>query len=167
MATDLSQRLRSALEFGAAVALLMGLTVLAIGRLDSLVARSQVAESLILTGPTKSELVVHRAQTGEWPPAAGDMALKTLGNETEYGAYVDRVELGGGGALTSVFLEDTPAPGLRGRRLTIRPLTLSADSGAPVSWVCGPHRYPSELAPNGTDETDIDPSDLPSACRDY
>ena len=165
MASDLSQRLRSALEFGAVVAVLMALTVIAISRLDAYVIQSQVTEAFDLTSSVRDEMVVYRAEHGVWPATPADLANATLSEEFSLGSYVHHLELGRDGALTTVFGNDASAVRLRDRRLTFRPLTLPADPGAPVSWVCGPHDYPIELIPGGIDETDIAPSDLPLACR--
>ena len=167
MASDLSQRMRSALEFGAAMALLMILTVMAISRFESYVIQSQIAEAFGLSSTVRSEMVAHRAERGEWPETISELANGTLAEENYLGAYVDHLELGQDGALTAVFSDDSSAARLQDSRLTFRPLTLPADPSAPVSWLCGPHKYPTELTPGGIDETDIASSDLPSACRNY
>lgn len=167
MATDLSQRMRSALEFGAAIALLMYLTVMAVSRFESYIIQSQITEAFSLSSTARGEMIAHRAERGDWPATISELANSTLAEEDFFSRYVDRLELGQDGALTAVFSLDSPAARLRDRRLTFRPLTLPADPGAPVSWVCGPHEYPRELVPGGIDETNIAPSDLPSACRNY
>ncbi len=167
MATDLSQRMRSALEFGTVVSLLIILTVLAISRFETYVVQSQIAEALFMSSTIRGEMVTHRAEHGDWPATDVALANATLVEEFDVGAYVDRFELGRDGAVTAVFSDDSSAERLRKRRVTFRPLTLPADPGAPVAWVCGPHRYPTELVPGGIDETDIAPTDLPSACRNY
>lgn len=167
MASDLSQRMRSALEFGAAIALLMTLTVMGVSRFQTYVIQSQIAEAFSLSSTVRGEMVAHRAERGDWPRTVTELANGTLAEESYLGAYVDHLELGQGGALTAVFSDDTPAMRLQERRLTFRPLTLPTHPSAPVSWVCGPHRYPEGLTPGGTDATNIVPSDLPSACRSY
>ena len=166
-ATDLSQRMRSILEFGVAMALLMSLMAIAVSRLETTIIQSQISESFNLSSTVRSELVVHRAERGEWPGSASELANSTLAEESSLGAYVDHLQLGQDGALTAVFDNDSSALGLQERRLTFRPLTHPADPGAPVAWVCASHRYPSELVPGGIDETDIAQADLPSACRSY
>ena len=149
------------------MALLMILSVMAISRFESYVIQSQIAEAFGLSSTVRSEMVAHRAERGDWPETIAELANGTLAEEYYVGAYVDHLELGLDGALTAVFSDDSSATRLQERRLTMRPLTLPEDPSAPVSWVCGPHRYPTELVPGGIDETDIAPSDLPSACRNY
>lgn len=167
MATDVSPKMRSMLEFGAAIAILMGLTAMVAKKLESYVIQSQITEAFGLTATVRSDMIAYRAEHGDWPSSDNELGNSTLSEVSNVGKYVDHLELGKEGALTSVFGDDSAAAGLKGRRLTVRPLTLVANPSAPVSWVCGQHRYPSELSPGGVDETDVDPSDLPSTCREF
>ena len=165
MASDLSQRLRSALEFGAVVAVLMALTVMAISRLDAYVIQSQVTEAFDLTSSVRDEMVVYRAEHGVWPATPADLANATLSEEFSLGSYVHHLELGRDGALTTVFGNDASAVRLRDRRLTFRPLTLPADPGAPVSWVCGYRNPPEGMESAGEDRTSLKMRHMPASCR--
>ncbi|MEM7432899.1 MAG: pilin [Pseudomonadota bacterium] len=165
IATDLSQRLRSAIDFGAAVTLLMLLSAIAVGGINHYVAQAQLTEAFMLSTTVKGELITYRAQHGHWPPADAQLPVSALRDPESLGNYVDTMALGGGGALTSTFQSEGLAQSIQGRRLTLRPLVSPYDSSAPVAWVCGANRHPEPLTPSGNDETNIEPEALPSICR--
>lgn len=167
MASDLSQRMRSALDFGAAIALLMILTALALNSFESYIAQSQLSEAFGLSSTIRVDLIAYRAEHGGWPATNREIGNADVAEKFYVGEYVDHFELGRDGALTAVFSDDSSVEQLRNRRLTLRPLTLAQEPGAPVAWVCGPHQYPAEMVPGGIDETDISPTELPSICRNY
>lgn len=167
MVADASQRLRSAIEFGAAVAVVTVLVALAVREFETYVIHSQVVEAFILSSTVRGEMVTFRAENGRWPSDAAELHNATLSQPSMLGSVVDHLELNDGGAISVVFGDDTPAVDLRRRRLTLRPLLVTAEPGAPISWVCASHRYPAGFTAGGIDETDIEVSRLPSACREY
>ncbi len=166
-ATDLSQSLRSALEFGAGVAALMIVTAFAANSIQSAVLRTQTIEAFSLTSAVKAEMIVHHAVHGEWPTDADDLASSPLQDPFELGKYVDRIELGDAGVLTVVFDADDTASGLRSGQLSYRPASLADNPGTPVLWVCGRHRPLDGFVASGTDRTTIDNMNLPSVCREH
>ncbi len=166
-ATDLSQSLRSALEFGAGVAALMLITAFAAHSVQHAVTRSQTAEALALASTAKVDIVAHRAVHGEWPADAEDLANGALMEPFESGKYVDRFQLSENGAFTAIFDEDDSAEAIRGGQFTFRPTSLSGNPSTPVVWVCGRHRLVEGFVASGVDRTDIEPINLPSACREY
>ena len=166
-ATDLSQSLRSALEFGAGVAVLMLVTAFAAHSIRSAIVRTQTAEAFSLISTIKVDMVAHRAVHGEWPAEAEQLANSSLLEPFESGRYVDRTELGEGGALTVIFDEQDSAEAISGGQLTYRPASLADNPSTPVVWVCGRHRLVDGFAESGVDRTDIEPINLPSVCREY
>ncbi len=166
-ATDLSQTLRSALEFGVGVAALMFVTAFAANSIQSAILRSQAAEAFSMNGTIKVDIVAHRAVHGEWPADAEDLANATLMEPFEAGMYVDHFELGEGGAFTAVFDAEDSSAALRGRQLTYRPSSLPDDPSAPIVWVCGRYPLVDGFAPSGVDRTDIEPINLASVCREH
>ncbi len=166
-ATDLSQSLRSALEFGAGVAALMIVTAFAANSIQSAIFRAQAAEAFSMNGGIRVDIVAHRAVHGEWPATAEELANSTILEPFEAGKYVDRFELGEGGAFTAVFDVDDSSAVLRGGQLTYRPSSLPDDPSAPVVWVCGRYRLVDGFETSGADRTDIEPINLPSVCREH
>ncbi len=167
VAADLSQRLRSALEFGAAVGLIVVLTALASSRFNEYILHAQVAEAFSVTSTLRPELVLYRAQHGHWPASATDLPHSELeaGPEYQAGRYVDRVDLLDDGTLSAVFDSEHSRPRLANRRLAFRPQTHADDPGAPVVWTCGNFDPVPGLSMSGSNTTDITPADLPSICR--
>ncbi len=167
MASELSRRMRSALDFSFAVGLLMVLTVIGVSNFENYLIRGQIAEAFALSSTVKGDMITHRAERGDWPASESEFANATLSEQSNLGAYVDRFELGPNGSLTANFSEVDAARRLQRGRLTFRPVSHPSDPGAPVAFVCGSHRYPDGLLAGGEDKTDIASSDLPSACRNY
>ena len=167
MASDVSQKLRSALEFGAVVAIIMALTTLAVRNFETHVIQSHLAEAYMLTSTVRGEMVTFRAENGRWPLNEPELHNATLSQRSNLGNVVDYLELRDGGAISVVFDQERSAAKLQGRRLTLRPLLVTSEPGGPISWVCAAHQVPEGLTAGGIDETDIDPSQLPSACRKY
>ncbi len=165
-ATDLSQSLRSVLEFCAAVAVLFLVTAIAAESMQSAVIRSQTAEAFMMTSDVKVSMMAYRAETGEWPSEPAELANSSLDEEDLLGRYVDHLELGANGALSVVFGKEYPSAPIQNRRLTHRPSVSIEDPGAPIVWVCGQHPVLEGLAASGVDETDIKAINLPSACRE-
>ncbi|MDJ0908008.1 MAG: pilin [Woeseiaceae bacterium] len=166
-ATDLSQSLRSTLEFGAGVAALMLVTVFAANSIQHAVVRSQTAEVFAMASTVKVDIVAHRAVHGEWPADANELANASLMEPFESGMYVDRFQLGEGGAFTATFDVDNSSEAIQGRQLTFRPTSLSGSPNTPVVWVCAQHRLVEGFEPSGVDQTDIEPINLPSVCREH
>ncbi len=167
MASDVSQKLRSALEFGAVISIIMALTTLAVSNFETYIVQSQIAEAFMLTSTVRGEMVTFRAENGRWPSNEPELHNPTLSQESDLGKVVDHLELRSGGAISVVFDRVNSAANLQGRRLTLRPLLVSMETSGPISWVCAAHQIPEGLTPGGVDETDIELSHLPSACREY
>jgi type IV pilus assembly protein PilA len=167
MVSDISQKLRSALELGTVVAIIMTLTAMSVRAFEIYIIRSQVSEAFMLTSLVRVEMVTFRAENGRWPSNGPALHNSTLSQESNLGKFVDYMELQDGGAISVVFNEESAAAKLQGRRLTLRPLLVSATSSGPISWVCASHQVPEGLSVSGFDGTDIGPTLLPSACREF
>jgi type IV pilus assembly protein PilA len=168
IATDISHKLRSALDLGIVISLIMLLTVLALVGYETHLARSQLAEAFMLASTVKSEIVAYRAEHGDWPASNENLHSATLGEKDVLGKFVHRMQLEVGGSLTTLFNTTTDVvPHLSGRRLTMRPMVLPGSPGSPVFWACSAYRAPEGFIPSGADQTDIDIAQLPVACREY
>jgi len=167
VASDVSQKLRSALEFGAVIAIIMALTTMAIRNFETYIVQSQISEAFWLTSTVKAEMVTFRAEKGRWPAQEPDLHNPTLSQEQGLGKFVDHLKLLEGGALSAVFDDDVSASILRGRRITFRPMIVSSEPSAPIFWACAAYSVPEGFTTGGENETDIDPSRLPSACREH
>ena len=121
----------------------------------------------MLTSTVRSEMVAFRAEYGRWPSSEAELHNPTLSQEYGLGSVVDHLELREGGAISVVFDEASSAENLQMRRLTLRPLLVTSEPSGPISWACASHQIPDGLTVGGVDETDIDASQLPSACREY
>lgn len=165
VAADISQKMRFALEFSVVVALILGLTAIAVPDYNAYFARGELTESLVLSSTVKADMMAFRAERGEWPASQTVTGSSALPEGAPMGRYVDYMTIGENGSLTAVFRQDSGPSRLNGQRLTIRPLTITGAPGAPVPWVCGSHGFPRDLTPGGIDETDVEVSVLPAICR--
>ena len=167
MVSDVSQKLRAALELGTVAAIVMALSAFAARSSETYIIQSQIVEAFMLTSTVRSEMVAFRAEYGRWPSSEAELHNPTLSQEYGLGSVVDHLELREGGAISVVFDEASSAENLQMRRLTLRPLLVTSEPSGPISWACASHQIPDGLTVGGVDETDIDASQLPSACREY
>ena len=164
LAADVGPKLRSAIEFGAVVAIVMALSVLAVRNFESFAIRAQISEAFMLTTLVRVDLIVFYAQHGRWPGKENEVPNSTLSETSGVGNVVDRVELRDGGTVTVIFHEARTPANLQGKRLSFRP-AMSTSSSATVSWICADRAVPGGFAVAGDDETDVDPRHLPSSCK--
>ena len=167
MVSDLSQKFRSELEFGAVIAIIMVLAPLAVRDFETYIIQSQISEAFMLTATVRGEMVTFRAENGRWPASEAELHNSTLSQESNLGKFVDHLELKDQGAISVVFNRQSSAAIIQGRRLTLRPLLVTSEPSGPISWVCSARQFPDRLVAGGIDETDIDSSQLPSACREF
>ncbi|MEM1262381.1 MAG: pilin [Pseudomonadota bacterium] len=165
-ATDASQRIRGVVEVGFVAAILMALISLAVRALPPAVIRAQQTEAAFLVATIKADVVAYYAVRGEWPQTNADVPNSTLAEPDGLGRFVDRIELGPDGTLTSVFGLETSNVVLQERRLTYRPRVTTAKPSSPVGWNCAQYRPPVGMQSIGTDVTDIDNRHLSFICRD-
>jgi len=167
IASDTSQKLRSALEFGVVIAVVMLLMAFAMQSYETSTIRAQISEAFSLTAGTRAEMIIYRAHHGQWPESKADLQNSTLSEEYALGTYVDHLELHDGGSLSAIFDNESSASSIVGRQLTLRPMTVSSSPGSPIVWACAGYSASEDMAPDGPDKTDIDATHLPSICRDY
>ena len=167
IATDISQKLRSALEFGAVISIVMLLTILALKNYETIIVRAQLSEAFNLTSTVRAEMIVYRAQHGHWPNTAAELHNPTLSQEKNLGQFVDHMTLNEDGSLSTFFGGTDSASLLSGRQLTMRPMLVTGNPGSPVFWACSGYSAPDGVSPSGPDKTDIDLVHLPASCRDY
>lgn len=167
IATDISRKLRSSLEFGVVISIVMFLTAFAIRNYEANILRVQLTEAFSLTSTVKTEMVVYRAQHGHWPKAEAELHNSALSQEKDLGKFVDHMTLNENGSLSTFFGNSNSASPLRGRQLTMRPMLVSGSPGSPVFWACSGYSAPDGVTPGGPDKTDIAMAYLPSSCRDY
>jgi type II secretory pathway pseudopilin PulG len=166
IATDMSQRMRSALESGVVIAIIMLLTALAVGRAESFITRVQTSEAIVLNSSVRYDLVTYRASHGHWPASAGATSSSLLNNAERAGRYVVGSDLGPDGSVTFIFGNRSgSASRLHKKRLTFRPGLVTGDAGSPISWYCGGRRPPPGIAIRGDNQTDIAPDNLMKDCR--
>ena len=167
MVSDLSQKFRSELEFGAVIAIIIVLAPLAVRDFETYIIQSQISEAFMLTATVRAEMVTFRAENGRWPSNEGELHNPTLSQASKLGKFVDHLELKDQGGISVVFNRQSSATNIQGRRLTLRPLLVMSEQSGPISWVCSSRQFSDRLIAGGVDETDIDSSQLPSACREY
>lgn len=166
-ATDLSQSLRSALEFSVGVAALMLVTAIAVHNLQTAILRAQTVESITLISTARVDLVAHHAVHGEWPSSTSELASPAFEEGKSGGRYVDRIELDENGAMTVVFDTERSAEDLRGAQITYRPSALADRTGTPIVFACGRHKVIDGFTASGVDRTNLEPLSLPSVCREH
>jgi len=165
--SDVSQKLRYALEVCTVIAIIMLLLALSARSFETHLVRSQIAEAFMLSSTVREEMIAFRAGTGRWPSSEPELQNATLSERSGVGSVVDHLELLDGGVISAVFDEQRSAAHLQGRRLSFRPSTVDGDGSAPITWLCAAHRVPEGRIVSGRDDTDIAPALLPSACRSH
>ena len=167
VATDISQKLRSALELAVVAATVMLLVALALRSYETTIVRGQLAEAFFLTSTVRADMMVYRAQHGHWPENEAELHSSTLSQEENIGTYADHMTLHESGALSTIFGGEDTVLQLHGRQLTMRPLVVPGHPGSPVSSACAAFRPPDGLVASGPDNTNIETTHLPASCRDY
>ncbi len=167
IATDIGQKLRSALDFGAVISIIMLLTALALKNYETNIVRAQLSEAFMMTSTVKAEMVVYRAEHGDWPKTEAELNNSTLSKEKDLGQFVDHMTLNENGSISTFFGGSDTASVLSGRQLTMRPMLVSGSPGSPVVWACSSYSAPDGFMPSGPDKTDIEIAHLPASCRDY
>lgn len=163
IAADNSRGFRPVLEWCAVAAILLILNGSYAHIAENTVTKATLTEGFMLATTARVDLVTFRAQHGRWP-SPGDSVGAEL-TETGLGRYVDRIELGRGGAMTIVF-GASPDPAVNDRRLALRPGAVAGNATGPVAWHCGRWRPPAGVVVAADDETDIPEARLPGACRE-
>ncbi|MEL6868887.1 MAG: pilin [Pseudomonadota bacterium] len=167
IATDLSHKLRPALEFAAVACIVMLMIALGTRSLETAITRVQVAEALNLAGTVKADLITYRAQHGDWPGSATELANSTVNQQASVGGYVERIELHAGGSLLSIFSDGGLQSPMQDKQMTMQPVVTSNVSGVPIFWACAGYRASDKTLKRGLDSTDIDAAYLPAICKDY
>ena len=162
LATDISQRMRVALEISAVAAIIMILTAFASNTYRHYIAITQVSEGLSLVSTRKVDMVEYRAIHGSWPKPSDNELRMPDNNDFGLGKFVSEVSLTPNGGVDIVFSSDNASTSLRGKTLTLRLATVKENSSGPVSLVCGDGVLPPGLTSSAANRTSIAGVDLPS-----
>ncbi len=123
--------------------------------------REQVKEGVEFAGFMQRNVAAAYALAGVLPKDNAGAGLpepaKIIGNYVTSGTVA-------GGVITLVF-GNLAAKNIHGRKLTLRPGTVTDAPQVPISWICGPGKIPAGLTIAGNDATDIPAQWLPVACR--
>lgn len=114
---------------------------------------AKVAQAVlgVMAEDIKTGMMVHHAQTGEWPQSVVeiDQWRTPDDNRKPNEPNHDQLRIDHGAlhiALTSSF---------QGHTVTLRPAVPAEDLFGPVAWICGPPLNPDRWYIEGEDQTDI------------
>lgn len=160
IARDLSQKLRSVLDFAAVVAIVAILIAAALQAYADGVVRSQVIEGFNMASTTRIDMAVYRAQTGVWPRTPGEVANSSVGDESMLGRYVGAIEIDADGSVSVLMSGKSAAPAIRGRRLIFEPAGDATVLQSVLRWRCRQSTPDTALSL-------VDAAYLPLACKEY
>ena len=134
------------IELMIVVAIIAILASIAISVYANSTAKAQLSEAFTVVDGLKTDVSDYYNQTGNCPtPGTGGVVTAA-----SYGGnYVASVSIASGGAgctITALMRNNTVAPKLRGKSIT---LTMSGSDGA-LNWQCS---------------SDVDPTYVPATCR--
>lgn len=123
--------------------------------------RHKVKEAAELSEKVREKIAVFYAANASFPldnehadvPPPG----KLLGN------YVDGMRVEDG--AIHISLGNKVPKMLKGKTLTMRPITVTGSPWSPMSWVCGNSKVPEGMQAAGRNLTDIRRGMLPLSCR--
>ncbi|WP_219338477.1 pilin [Luteimonas deserti] len=132
------------IELMIVVAIIAILSAIALPAYQDYVARSQVAEGLVVAGGAKIAVTEYHAHNGEWPDSHAAMELAAAQSIT--GRYVSSTSVGNDGRITVAYNRTATSAKIRNADLVLVPRT----SDSTVYWDC---------------EGSVDPRYRPSSCR--
>lgn len=132
------------IELMIVVAIIAILAAIALPAYQDYVARSQVAEGLVVIGGAKLAVTEYRANNGAWPDSHAAMELAPA--QSISGRYVSSASVGTDGRITVAYNRSASSEKIRSAELVLVPRT----SDQTVSWDC---------------EGTVDPRYRPSSCR--
>jgi len=137
------------------------LAVMAIPSVYPMKARGQIAGSLEITAKRKSRITSLYEATQSFPEDNKQAELPEpdylIGNFTE-STTLEK------GAL-HIVLGNKVMPALKGKTLTLQPITVKGSPASPISWICGLSSVPEGMRAVGDNKTDIESKFLPLSCR--
>ncbi len=149
------------IELMIVVAIIGILASVALPAYQSYIVRAQVVESLVIVGELKNSIGEYYKQTGRFPANNAEGGIP----EPQFllGNYVKSIELSNGafhiqfGNKVNLALED--------KILSVRPVVVTGSPASPFSWICGTSSIPEGMEARGSNNTNVEPSLLPGACR--
>ena len=137
------------------------LAIMAIPSVYPMKARGQIAESLEITAKLKSRITSLYEATQTFPEDNKQADLPEpdylIGNFTESTTLEN-------GAL-HIVLGNKVMQALKGKTLTLQPITVKDSPTSPISWICGYSAVPQGMLAVGQNKTDIESRFLPQSCR--
>ncbi|MEL7536400.1 MAG: pilin [Pseudomonadota bacterium] len=139
------------------------------------IARAQISEAQILSAQARLSSVAYRAERGTWAPTRLVAQHQALGPHAGTrlpgveGSYVASVWIHDDGAIDVDFKTTDEyrqiAAEIRGKTLSLRPVSARAISGAPIAWHCGPASTDPRRRVFGRDRTSVSLGVLLRPCR--
>lgn len=151
----------SLLELMIVVAVIAILAMIALPSFTGRILREQINAALTLTDFVKQRVAIHYAANKAFPAdnAAADLPpADRIVNKVVSSVGVRE------GAITITFGNQAHRA-LAGKRISLRPAFVPDFPQVPISWICGGAPVPDKMKTNGTDETSVEPANLPVACR--
>lgn len=151
----------SLLELMIVVAVIAILAMIALPSFTGRILRDQINEALALTDFVKQRVAIHYATTKAFPAdnAAADLPPADRIVNKVVSAVTVR-----DGTVTLTFGNQAHRA-LAGKRISLRPAFVPDFPQVPITWVCGGAPVPEKMKLNGADETSVDKTNLPVACR--
>ncbi|MDX1692330.1 MAG: pilin [Ketobacteraceae bacterium] len=128
---------------------------------QSYTARAKVAEAITLVSEFKPGIIDYYKVNGEFPADNAQAGVP----ESRYviGNYVRGASIENG--AIHIEMGNKVSAHMKGKVLTLRPMTVIGSPESPISWVCGDSAVPEGMAPVGENKTTLGREVLPADCR--
>jgi type IV pilus assembly protein PilA len=149
------------IELLVVVGIIAILALLAMPSPDPTAARRQVIESMDLIEDYKKLVSFYQKTTLNFlkdnKEAGIPEADKIIGN------YVDNIELKDG--AFHLHFGNKAHPSIKGKYISVRPITVKGSPASPISWICGTASVPENMIAQGENKTNLELKDMPLNCR--
>ena len=137
------------------------LAAIALPQYDKHIVKAQVTDALSLLESSKDEIAQYYVSTGYFP--ANNAMAELPAPEKLLGNYTQQVQVQDG-ALHLQFGFKAHKE-LQDNWLTLRPMIVKDSPKSPMTWICGYSNVIPGMEAVGNNQTSVDASFLPSACR--
>ena len=149
------------IELMIVVAIIGILAGIAVPAYQDYTIRAQVVEAFSLASELKGSIQEYRKDHGTMP--ANNAAAGVPEPQFLLGNYVKRITIADG--AMHVEFGNFANANLKGKIVTIQPLTVVGSPASPMSWRCALRGVPEGMQAVGENRTNVDSKYLPSTCR--
>jgi len=143
------------------LAIIAIIAMMAIPSLYPIKVRGEISEAIELADQLKSKITVIYQLSSTFPEDNEEAGLPEpeflIGNFTELTTVED-------GAL-HITLGKKIGEKIKGKIVTLQPITVIGSPSSPMSWICGYSKVPEGMQAAGENKTDVERNLLPVRCR--